>query len=77
MATEGKLSGTTAPILRLTNYGSRIRGDTNKTRREKVQTIISFAAKVAVGGLKMYDHATPAPEQLKWRKVVGNCVYSG
>lgn len=38
-----------------------------KTHRKSSQT---FLAKVAVGGLRKYDHAIPALKQLEWLKII-------
>lgn len=39
---------------------------TNKTQMDRVQKLQNFAGKVAIGGAKKYDHATPILEKLQW-----------
>ena len=56
-------------VLSLINYGLKIWGTANDTLMHKVQKLQNFAAKVAVGGYKRRDRATPVIEQLKWLKV--------
>ncbi len=36
---------------------------------QRVQKLQNFAAKVAVGGHKRRDHATPVFQELKWIKI--------
>ena len=48
------------------NYCIRIWGTTNTTLLQKVQKLQNFAARVAVGGLRKYDHGSPAYKELGW-----------
>jgi len=62
-------------VLSIINYCSRIWGTTNKTQIERVQKLQNFAAKVAYGGLKKYDHVSPAFNQLEWLRVDNRYSY--
>jgi len=41
----------------------------------RVQKLQNFAAKVAVGGAKKYDHVTPIIQKLKWLTIENKCFY--
>ncbi len=56
-------------VLSLINYCIRIWGTTSSTLIHKVQKLQKFAARVATGGMKKYDHVSPAFKELKWLKV--------
>ncbi len=58
-----------ALVLSLINYCISIWGSTNKTLRDRVQKLLNFAAKVAVGGARKFDHVTPIMKELKWMSV--------
>jgi len=62
-------------VLSIINYCSRIWGTTNKTQIERVQKLQNFAAKVTFGGLKKYDHVSPAFNQLEWLRVDNKYSY--
>ncbi len=51
-------------VLSLINYGMAVWGTTNKTLLMKVQKMQNFAAKVAVGGRRRSDHASPILKDL-------------
>ena len=51
------------------NYCSLIWGLANITQIQKVQKLQNFAARVAIGGIRKFDHVTPAFETLKWIKM--------
>ncbi len=44
-------------------------GTTNITIINDVQKLKNFAARVAIGGIRKYDHITPALKELGWLKV--------
>ncbi len=50
-------------VLSLINYCIIIWGSTNETLLDDVQKIQNFAAKVAVGCCRKYDHVTPVEDQ--------------
>ena len=53
-------------VLSILNYGLRVWGSANKTNILKVQRLQNFAGKVAVGGARKRDHASPIIRSLKW-----------
>ncbi len=55
----------TTVVLSLINYGLTIWSNTNKTLMQRVQQFQNFAAKVAGGGYKRRDRATPVLQNLK------------
>lgn len=57
------------------NYCSKIWGMTNKRQIQRVQKLQNFSAKVAVGGISKYDHATPVINKLQWLKIEEKCIY--
>ena len=64
-----------ALALSLINYCSKIWGATNKTQIQRVQKLQNFAAKVAIGNVKKFDHATPHISKLGWLKSEQKCTY--
>ena len=54
--------------LSVMNYCLIIWGNTNGLHLEKAQTIQSFVARVAMGGVRKYDYRSPTIEKLKWLK---------
>lgn len=56
-------------VLSIINYCIQIWGTTNQTIMKKVQKLQNFAARVAIGGAKKYDHVTPIIQELGWIKV--------
>ena len=56
-------------VLSIINYCSKIWGLTTKQQIERVQKLENFAAKVASGSGRKYDHATPYLNELKWMKI--------
>ena len=50
-------------------YCIMIWGTTYNTHKIKIQRLQNFAARVAVGGIRKYDHVSPAFDELKWLKV--------
>nr|BDT62741.1 MAG: hypothetical protein [Metapenaeus ensis nimavirus] len=64
-----------ALVLSLMNYCLNIWGTTNKTQINRVQKLQNFAAKVAFGGLRKYDHVSPAIKHLQWLTIDNKCTY--
>ena len=62
-------------VLSVINYCLKIWGTTNKTQMLRAQRLQNFAAKVAKGGAKKYDHATPIIKELKWLKIENKFIY--
>ena len=56
-------------VLSLINYCIRIWGTTNLTVINKVQKLQNFAAKVAMGGARKFDHVTPIIQKLGWLRI--------
>ena len=56
-------------ILSSLNYALKVWGSTNKSNIQKAQKLQNFASKVAVGGAKRSDHATPLIEKLNWLRI--------
>lgn len=52
-------------IFSLINYCISIRESTYKTLLSNVQKIENFAARVALGGARKYDHGTPVMKELE------------
>ena len=56
-------------VLSLINYCCKIWGSANKTLLLKVQKLLNFAARVADGTVRKYDHITPVLKELQWMKI--------
>lgn len=56
-------------VLSLINYCIVIWGTTNETLLHNVQKLQNFAAKVAIGCCRKYDHVSPIIKELKWLKI--------
>ena len=56
-------------VLSHINYCLTIWGTTTSSLIDKIQKLQNFAARVAVGGIKKYDHVSPAYRELKWLKI--------
>ena len=55
--------------LSILNYCCRVWGMTTKEQLERVQKVQNFAAKIAYGGTRKYDHVTPILKKLQWIKI--------
>ncbi len=62
-------------VLSLVNYCIRMWGTTNATLLDNVQKLQNFAAKVAVGGARKYDHVSPIIKELRWLKIKEKHVF--
>ncbi len=56
-------------VLSIINYCIKIWGITNATLLSNVQKLQTFAAEVAVGGARKYDHVSPIIKELRWLKI--------
>ena len=56
-------------VLTIINYCIGIWGTANSTILKRAQKLQNFAAKVAHGGARKYDHATPILQELGWLKI--------
>ncbi len=59
-------------VLSIINYCISIWGSANLTIFDDAQKLLSFAAKVAKGIAKKFDHATPIIQELGWLKIKEN-----
>ena len=62
-------------VLSIINYCSKVWGLTTKQQLERVQKLENFAAKVASGNARKYDHATPYLNELKWLKIESKVTF--
>ena len=62
-------------VLSIINYCSKIWGMTTNQQIERVQRLENFAAKVALGKGRKYDHATPFLNELNWLKIKDKVTY--
>lgn len=58
-----------ALALSIINYCCRIWGMTTKEQLEQVQKVQNFAAKIAQGNARKFDHVTPILKELEWMKI--------
>ena len=73
---ECRVMAVQALILSILNYCLPIWGSTNKTQLNRVQKLLNFAARIAVGGAKKRDHVSPIFEKLKWLKMKPRFIYT-
>ncbi len=57
-------------VLSHMNYCLIIWGTTTSSLISKVQRLQNFSARVAAGGIKKFDHVSPAYKELKWPRAV-------
>lgn len=62
-------------VLSIINYCSKVWGMTTGEQLERVQKAQNFAAKVAKGGARKYDHVTPILRDLRWLNVENKISY--
>ncbi len=62
-------------VLSIINYCICIWGSTNVTLIHKIQKVQNFAAKVAIGGARKYDHVTPITKDLQWLRIKDKYKY--
>ena len=62
-------------VLSIINYCSTIWGMAGKTQLSRVQKLQNYAAKVAEGGIRKYDHVTPILNNLKWLNIEERVQY--
>ena len=61
--------------LSIMNHCLKIWGAANKSQIQKVQKLQNFAARIALGNIKKYEHVTPHINKLKWLKIHNKCVF--
>ena len=64
-----------ALVISLLSYCSVIWNGTSSVNIREIQTIQNFAAKVASGHGKKYDHATPYINKMEWLKIENKIIY--
>ena len=69
------LSAKQSLVLSIINYCLRVWGITTKEQIDKVQKLQNFAARVAHGGVRKFDHVTPVIKELKWLKIENKIVF--
>ena len=62
-------------VLSIITYCSKVWGNTTSEQLERVQKLENFAAKVALGKGRKYDHATPFLRELGWLKIKSKFTY--
>ena len=67
--------------LSIINYCSKVWGTTTREQLDRVQKVQNFAAKVAYGGARKYDHVTPILKTLQWmdiknKIIFDNCIFT-
>lgn len=55
--------------MSIINYCFKVWGATNDTQIKRIQKLQNFAARVAVGNVKKYDHISPVLKKLEWMKI--------
>ena len=61
--------------LSILNYCCKVWGTTTGEQLDRVQKIQNFAAKVAYGGARKYDHVTPILKELQWMDVKSKITF--
>ena len=61
--------------LSIVNYCLKIWGTANRAQLQKVQMLQNFAARIAVGNVRKYEHITPHINKLKWLKTSNKCIF--
>ena len=62
-------------VLSVINYGIKLWGATSDLYLNKAQKLVNFAARVAVVGVRKYDHISPTLQQLQWLKIKDKYTY--
>ena len=73
---ECRVMAVQALVLSVLNYCLPVWGSTSKTQINRVQKILNFAARIAIGGAKKHEHVTPLFEKLKWLKIKPKFIYN-
>ena len=61
--------------LSVINYCLRVYGITTKEQIERVQKLQNFAARVAHGEARKYDHITPVMKELEWLRIQNKITF--
>ena len=73
---ECRVMAVQALILSALNYCLSVWGSTSKIQINRVQKLLNFAARIAIGGAKKHDHVSPIFEKLKWLKMKSRFIYN-
>ena len=57
------------------DYCFKIWGSTGVSQMQRIQKLQNFAAKIAIGNVKKYDHVTPCILELKWLRIEEKIKY--
>ena len=61
--------------LSILNYCCKVWGTTTGEQLDRVQKVQNFAAKVAYGGARKYDHVTPILRELQWMDIKNKITF--
>ena len=61
--------------LSIINYCLKIWGSSYQSQIQKVQKLQNFAARIALGDVKKYEHITPHINKLKWLKISNKYIF--
>ena len=62
-------------VLSVINYCIKIWGTSSNVYIEKIKKIQNFAARMAVQGVRKFDHITPTLQRLKWMRIKEKYTY--
>lgn len=62
-------------VMGILNYCLNVWGSANKTQLGKVKKLQNFAARVAIGGVRKFDHVSPIYRKLKWLRIEEKYYY--
>ena len=48
---------------------------TTREQLDRIQKVLNFAAKIAYGGARKYDHVTPIMKSLQWMDIENKIVF--
>ena len=62
-------------VMSVLNYCLRVWGSINKTQMDRLQKLQNFAIRVAIGGVRKYDHVTTLFKKLGWMQMDAKYFY--
>ena len=74
LSKEARLIAVQTLALSHLNYAITVWGTANITQLKRVQKLQNFAARIAIGGVSKFDHATPLLQKLQWLPMEKKCV---
>ena len=72
---ETRIMVVKALALSIIDYCFKIWGMTTKEQLSRIQKLQNFAAKIADGNARKFDHATPILKELNWLKIEEKILY--